>query len=103
MEVSNSWVFSERAWQGNSIENPGTLDDRLRWMRGVTRDEWTKERLSVWFEPLVAYFVFVVFLVAATLVVSYLLGQRHSESATGEPYEGGIVSEGSARVRLSVR
>jgi NADH-quinone oxidoreductase subunit A len=53
--------------------------------------------------PLVVYFVFVVFLVTSTLFVSYLLGQRHSEPATGEPYEGGIVSEGSARVRLSVR
>jgi len=53
--------------------------------------------------PLVAYFAFVVFLVAAVLIVSYLLGQRHSEPATGEPFEGGIVSEGSARVRLSVR
>jgi len=53
--------------------------------------------------PLVAYFVFVVFLVAAVLTVSYLIGPRHSEPATSEPYEGGIVSEGSARVRLSVR
>jgi len=53
--------------------------------------------------PLVAYFAFVVVLVAAVLIVSYLLGQRHSEPATGEPYEGGIVSEGSARVRFSVR
>lgn len=53
--------------------------------------------------PLVVHFGFVVFLVAVTLIVSYLLGQRHSEPATGEPYEGGIVSEGSARVRLSVR
>ena len=53
--------------------------------------------------PLVVYFAFVLFLVAATLFVSYLLGQKHSEPATGEPYEGGIVSEGSARVRLSVR
>jgi NADH-quinone oxidoreductase subunit A len=53
--------------------------------------------------PLVAYFAFVVVLVAAILVVSYLLGQRHFEPATGEPYEGGIVSEGSARVRFSVR
>ena len=53
--------------------------------------------------PLLVYFVFVVFLVAAVLIVSYLLGQRHSEPATGEPYEGGIVSEGSARVRFSVR
>ena len=53
--------------------------------------------------PLVAYFAFVIFLVVAVLFVSYLLGQRHSEPATGEPYEGGIVSEGSARVRVSVR
>jgi NADH-quinone oxidoreductase subunit A len=53
--------------------------------------------------PLFAYFVFVLVLVAATLVVSYLLGPHHAEPATGEPYEGGIVSEGSARVRFSVR
>ena len=53
--------------------------------------------------PLVVYFVFVVLLVAAVLVVSYLLGQRHSEPATGETYEGGIVAEGSAHVRFSMR
>jgi NADH-quinone oxidoreductase subunit A len=53
--------------------------------------------------PLVVYFVFVVVLVAVVLAVSYLLGQRHSEPATGEPYEGGIVSEGSAHVRFSMR
>jgi NADH-quinone oxidoreductase subunit A len=52
---------------------------------------------------MVVYFAFVVVLVAAVIGVSYLLGQRHSEPATGEPYEGGIISEGSARVRLSVR
>lgn len=53
--------------------------------------------------PLLVYFVLVVVLVAAVLVVSYLLGQRHSEPATGEPYEGGIVSQGSAHVRFSMR
>src|SRR5271166_6222059 len=53
--------------------------------------------------PLAVYFVFVIVLVAAVLVVSYLLGQRHSEPATAETYEGGIVSEGSARVRFSMR
>ena len=53
--------------------------------------------------PLLVYFVLVVALVAAILTVSYLLGQRHSEPANGEPFEGGIVSEGSARVRFSVR
>jgi len=53
--------------------------------------------------PLLVYFVFVVFLVAVVLGVSYVLVQRHSEPATGESFEGGIVSEGSARVRFSVR
>src|SRR5215813_5732250 len=52
--------------------------------------------------PLMVYFAFVVVLVAAVLAVSYLLGQRHSEPATGEPYEGGIVSQGSAHVRFSM-
>jgi len=52
--------------------------------------------------PLAVYFAFVVILVAAVVVVSYLLGQRHSEHATGEPYEGGIVGEGSAHARFSV-
>jgi NADH-quinone oxidoreductase subunit A len=33
----------------------------------------------------------------------YLLGQRHNQRSTGEPYEGGILSEGSARVRLSAK
>src|SRR5262249_20906561 len=37
------------------------------------------------------------------LTVSYLLGQRHCEIATAEPYEAGIKSEGSARVRLSAK
>ena len=53
--------------------------------------------------PLLVYFAFVVVLVAAVIGLSYLLGQRHLEPATGEPYEGGIVSEGSARVRFSIR
>jgi NADH-quinone oxidoreductase subunit A len=49
------------------------------------------------------YFVLVLALVAAILTLSYLLGQRHSEAATGAPYEGGIMSTGSARVRLSAK
>ena len=53
--------------------------------------------------PLVVYFALVVVLVAAVISISYLLGQRHSDPATGEPYESGIVSEGSARARTSVR
>jgi NADH-quinone oxidoreductase subunit A len=53
--------------------------------------------------PIFAYFAFVVVLVSAVLLFSYVLGSRHSEPATAEPYEGGIISEGSARVRFSVR
>lgn len=50
-----------------------------------------------------AYFVVVVLLVTAMLAVSYVLGQRHNDRATGSPYESGILSEGSARVRLSAK
>ena len=53
--------------------------------------------------PLLVYFGVVVVLVVSILAASYFLGERHSEPATGVPYEGGIKSEGSARVRLSSR
>jgi NADH-quinone oxidoreductase subunit A len=53
--------------------------------------------------PLGVYFALVLLLVTGMLLVSYLLGQRHREPATGSPYEGGILSEGSARVRLSAK
>ena len=52
---------------------------------------------------LVLYFGLVLLLVAGMLVVSYLLGQRHADPATGSPFESGIVSEGSAHVRLSAK
>lgn len=54
---------------------------------------------SLW--PLGIYVVLVLLLVAGMLALSYVLGQRHQDRATGSPYEAGIVSEGSARVRLS--
>ncbi len=57
--------------------------------------------MTLW--ALGVYFGVVLFLVTAMLVVSYLLGQRHHENATGVPYESGIVSEGSAHVRLSAK
>ncbi|HSB76329.1 MAG TPA: NADH-quinone oxidoreductase subunit A [Terriglobales bacterium] len=49
------------------------------------------------------YFLALVFVIAVILLTSWLLGPRHREPATGAPYEGGILSEGSARVRLSAR
>ena len=57
--------------------------------------------MSAQFWPIAAYFVLVVLIVAGMLVFSYLLGQRHRERETGDAYEGGILSQGSARVRLS--
>jgi NADH-quinone oxidoreductase subunit A len=49
------------------------------------------------------YFGLVIALATMMLAVSYILGQRHSERATGDPYEGGIVAEGSADVRFAVK
>jgi NADH-quinone oxidoreductase subunit A len=46
------------------------------------------------------YFAAVILLVAGMLALSYLLGQRHQAKARGEPYESGIVSTGSARLRF---
>jgi NADH-quinone oxidoreductase subunit A len=53
--------------------------------------------------PLAVYFGVVLLIVASMLGVSYVLGQRHQEPATGSVYEGGIVPEGSAHVRLSIK
>ena len=49
------------------------------------------------------YSVVVVLLATTMLAVSYVLGQRHDEPATGQPYESGILSEGSARVHVSAK
>ena len=57
--------------------------------------------MTVW--PLTAYFALVILVVAGMLALSYVLGQRHNERATGVQYESGIRSEGSAQVRLSVK
>ena len=51
--------------------------------------------------PLGVYFACVVGVVAFMVGASFLLGQRHNDRATGEPYESGIVSEGSARLRMT--
>lgn len=53
--------------------------------------------------PFLLYFVLVIGIAAAMLAASYVLGQRHSDRATGSPYEGGIVSEGAAHGRFSLR
>jgi len=53
--------------------------------------------------PWVVYCAAVIIVVAGMLLTSYVLGERHSGRAAGEPYESGIVPTGSARLRLSVK
>jgi NADH-quinone oxidoreductase subunit A len=50
----------------------------------------------------IVYTLAVVGLVALMLTLSHVLGQRRHTKATLEPYESGIVSVGSARLRFSV-
>ena len=53
--------------------------------------------------PLAAFFVLVMVLVTAILGLSSILGERHRERRTGEPYESGILPTGSARRRVSIK
>ena len=53
------------------------------------------------FWPVVVYGAIVLSLVGAMLGISYFLGQRHKDRATGEPFESGILSTGSASLRFS--
>jgi NADH-quinone oxidoreductase subunit A len=55
------------------------------------------------FWPLAVYIALAGMLVVAMLSLSFVLGQRHKDRATGSPYESGILSEGSARVRFSAK
>lgn len=61
----------------------------------------TTETPVLW--PLVVYIGAVFILVAGMMGLSYVLGERHRERATGEPYESGILTTGSARLRLSAQ
>ncbi|NIR47612.1 NADH-quinone oxidoreductase subunit A [candidate division KSB1 bacterium] len=49
------------------------------------------------------YFIGVLVVVGVMLGLSFVLGQRHRERATGEPFESGIQTTGSARLRFSAR
>ena len=53
--------------------------------------------------PLIVYFAAVVVLVTVMIALSYILGERHREKQTAEPYESGIVSTGTARVRFDIK
>jgi NADH-quinone oxidoreductase subunit A len=53
--------------------------------------------------PFFAYLGAALFVLAAMLVLSWLLGQRHRENATNDPFESGMLPTGSARLRFDVR
>ena len=59
------------------------------------------QQTELW--PLGIYFAAVVTLVAVMTAISYLLGERHHEKQTAEPYESGIAATGTARVRFDIK
>jgi len=52
--------------------------------------------------PFALYFAVVIILVSAILIISALLGERHLERSTGEPYESGMMVTGTSRGRFDV-
>lgn len=56
------------------------------------------ETAPLW--PFVVFGAIVLVLVGTILGLSYMLGERHKDRATGEAYESGILSTGSARLRF---
>lgn len=58
---------------------------------------------SVPFWPFIVYGAFVLVLMILIISLSYFLGQRHTDRATGQPYESGIIETGSARLRFSAQ
>jgi NADH-quinone oxidoreductase subunit A len=58
-------------------------------------------RMILW--PFVVYFAAVLAVTAGMILISCFLGEKHREKATNEPYESGIRSAGSARLRFSIK
>jgi NADH-quinone oxidoreductase subunit A len=53
------------------------------------------------FQPVLIYAGIVILLVGIMIGLSWILGERHSERLTAEPYESGIPPTGDARLRFS--
>ncbi|WP_316818201.1 NADH-quinone oxidoreductase subunit A [Pedobacter nyackensis] len=53
--------------------------------------------------PFLVYGFFVLALLTLIISLSYFLGQRHKNKASIQPYESGILSTGSARLRFSAQ
>lgn len=53
--------------------------------------------------PLGVYFAAVIVILTVMIGLSFVLGERHREKQTAEPYESGIASTGTARVRFDIK
>src|SRR5664279_2364827 len=56
---------------------------------------------DITFWPFIAFAFIVIILVGVMIGLSYVLGERHKEKTTDEPYEAGIPPTGDARLRFS--
>jgi NADH-quinone oxidoreductase subunit A len=56
---------------------------------------------NITFWPFIIFASVVIILIGIMIGVSYLLGERHKEKTTNEPYESGIPPTGDARLRFS--
>ena len=57
--------------------------------------------LAIKFLPFLIYALAVLVIVGVMIGLSHILGERHKEKTTGEPYESGIPPTGNARLRFS--
>ena len=53
--------------------------------------------------PLAVYFGAVLALIAGIVILSHLLGEKHSQRSTGDPYESGMVLSGPAQVPVDAK
>ncbi len=56
---------------------------------------------NITFWPFIVFAFIVILLIVIMLGLSYVLGERHKEKLTDEPYESGIPPTGNARLRFS--
>jgi NADH-quinone oxidoreductase subunit A len=59
----------------------------------------TSQTIAFW--PFLIYAIAVLILVSIMIALSWILGERHKEKLTDEPYESGIQPTGDARLRFS--
>ena len=52
--------------------------------------------------PLLLYAILVLLLVGGMIALSFVLGEKHKEKATDDPFESGIIPTGNARIKFPV-